>query len=97
MYNTVVDAELEAEIKELSKLRRKYKETLNHYTELLDKKNKLLDKLRIKKFFESKKCSSCYQDLSEEDCKNNIIYCEECRDTDSVLNFNCNYPESDDE
>lgn len=46
-------------------------------------------KEEINYYFKIGLCSSCKEDLSLDDIKYNTIYCESCREADSVLDWNC--------
>lgn len=52
---------------------------------------KLDDELTLKQkfYFIKGLCSSCEGRLSDEDIEYKTIYCQECRDNDSVLDWNC--------
>lgn len=57
----------------------------------LTEKNNIYYENKKKFYFEKGLCSSCESELSEDDIKYKIIYCEECRENDSVLDWNSNY------
>ena len=58
----------------------------------LDKELLILEKTysknEIKYFFDKGMCSSCKEKLSIDDIKYEIVYCDCCRDADSVLDWN---------
>lgn len=49
---------------------------------------KTYSKKEIEYYFERGLCSYCKSDLSVDDIKYNTVYCELCREADSVLDWN---------
>lgn len=78
-------------LKELKQLMIEQLELVNKLHTIDDKITKLQNKRKIYIYqfhFKNGLCSSCHGLLSDEDIKDETIYCEECQENDSVLEYN---------
>lgn len=84
------DIDLKNQIDILNKKRN----TLFNELKIIDNEITKLEKQyhtnKIKCNFDKGICSCCYDKLMEDDIKYEIIYCETCRDNDSVLDYHGN-------
>ena len=79
---------LKAEIKCLENKTQSLIIELNLLNITLTEKNNYYFESEKKFYFEKGVCGSCYEKLSQYDIKYKTIYCEECRENDSVLDWN---------
>lgn len=63
--------------------------SIKEYKRLLETLEKRYKKEKIKFYYTNKKCSNCFEDLTDTDIYNETVYCESCRETDSILDYNC--------
>lgn len=72
------------------------RKSLYRELKMLDKEICILEKeyniSQIKLNFMKGICNSCHDNLTIHDIKYKIIYCQECRENDSVLDFNSRLP-----
>ncbi len=76
------------EIKQLETQRKNLITQLKLLDNKIHEKNTIYTKLKKHHFFINKICLSCNETLCHDEFKDEIIYCQECCDNDSVLNFN---------
>ena len=63
--------------------------SIKEHKQILKTLEKRYKKEKIKFYYTNKKCSNCFEDLTDTDIYNETVYCESCRDNDSVLDYNC--------
>lgn len=76
------------EVKELKNIKEELKKAKEHYENLkkvYEEVSKNLERKKKKSNLSRKICSSCYQNLSDEEIKYRQIYCDECCSRDSCL------------
>jgi len=76
------------EIKQLETQRQKLISQLNLLDNKLNEKNTIYTKLKKHYFFKNRICLSCNEALSREEFTDEIIYCKDCCDNDSSLEWN---------
>ena len=81
---------LNGEIKFLENKRNALLIELKLLDKQLTEKNKSYHSEKKKYYFEKGLCGSCYYKLSDDDIKYKTIYCKECCENDSVLDWNSN-------
>lgn len=75
-------------IKELKNTKEEIRKAKEHYENLkkvYEEVSKTLERKKKKSNLSRKICSSCHQDLSEEEIKYRQVYCDECCSNDSCL------------
>ena len=87
------DEILSGEIQHLNKMRKELADKLKALDEQLLKKQLQYNKNKDLFYFKKGICGSCQYKLSEEDLKYKMKYCDECRENDSVLAWNCRLSE----
>lgn len=73
------------EIKLIRKKREELFRELNKLTQLLLEKEKQHIRQQQLHFFSKNVCSGCKDDLTEEEIISNLLFCQECLDSDSDL------------
>jgi hypothetical protein len=82
---------LKGEIEYLEKKEKELRKELKLLNINLTEKKKMYYDSEKKFYFEKGLCSSCQFELSKDEIKDKIIYCEECRNNDSVLDYHSEY------
>lgn len=83
------DESFKGEIERLKKTRNELWKQLQELDEKIMKKEMIYRKNEHMFYFLKGVCSYCQSQLSEDDIMCRTIYCKECRDADSVLEWNC--------
>jgi hypothetical protein len=81
---------------EIDALNKKRTQLVHELTKLNSKifiKTKVYNDCKTLFYFSNGICSSCYCNLTNDDIEDETIFCEECRDNDSVLDYNAKLSE----